>query len=127
MALQPLGTEGQQVSGKFPDRHYPKPYKRTQLSIPMGAGINYKVNRQINLGYEIGWRKTFTDYLDDVSGRYANPADLGQTVVNGKVVDSQTSFLADPSDRNFDNRSNPNYARFAGAYGVYRSQRGNEQ
>lgn len=72
VALQPLGTEGQQ-SGKA---GYNKPYKRVQMAIPFGLGATYRLNRNLNLAYEIGWRKTFTDYLDDVSGNYADPADL---------------------------------------------------
>lgn len=62
--LQPLGTEGQGIDG-FGDA-----YRLTQISIPFGAGIKYAINDHINIGLEIGFRKTFTDYLDDVSGAY---------------------------------------------------------
>lgn len=62
--LQPLGTEGQGIDG------FGTPYRLTQISIPFGAGIKYAVNDRINIGLEIGLRKTFTDYLDDVSGAY---------------------------------------------------------
>lgn len=64
--LQPLGTEGQGMEG-FPD-----PYKLTQISIPFGGGIKLAINDQINIGMELGFRKTFTDYLDDVSGKYVS-------------------------------------------------------
>lgn len=72
--LQPLGTEGQGLAA-YPER---KLYKLTQLSIPLGAGIRFKVNDRVSLGYEAGFRKTFTDYLDDVSTRYADPSLLLQ-------------------------------------------------
>jgi hypothetical protein len=73
VALQPLGTEGQNVSGKG----YDKPYKRGQIAIPFGAGVRYKLDRHFDLGFEIGWRKTFTDYIDDVGGDYVQDrADL---------------------------------------------------
>lgn len=62
--LQPLGTEGQGIDG------YGTNYRLTQVSIPFGAGIKYAINDHINIGLEIGLRKTFTDYLDDVSGAY---------------------------------------------------------
>jgi len=70
--LHDLGTEGQGLAA-YPDR---KPYKLTQLSIPFGGGVRFRISENAVLGYEIGLRKTGTDYLDDVSYRYANAADL---------------------------------------------------
>ncbi|MCG7858399.1 DUF6089 family protein [Flavihumibacter sp.] len=70
--LQPLSTEGQGLSA-YPDL---KPYKRVQLTLPFGAGLRFRVNEQVTLGYEIGLRKTFTDYLDDLSKRYVDQAVL---------------------------------------------------
>lgn len=70
--LQPLSTEGQGLSA-YPDR---KPYKRTQLAIPFGAGIRLRMSEKVTLAYEFGLRKTFTDYLDDVSTTYVDPVAL---------------------------------------------------
>jgi opacity protein-like surface antigen len=70
--LQPLSTEGQGLAA-YPDR---KPYKLTQFSIPLGIGVKYRVNRDIVLGYEFGLRKTFFDYLDDISKTYVDQATL---------------------------------------------------
>jgi len=70
--LQPLGTEGQGLTS-YPDR---KPYALTQLAIPFGGGIKYNVNDNIRLGLEVGMRRLFTDYLDDVSTTYADEAAL---------------------------------------------------
>ena len=67
--LQPLGTEGQGLSA-YPEK---KMYSKTQLCIPFGVGVRSKINDQFDVGFEIGFRKLFTDYLDDVSGTYANP------------------------------------------------------
>jgi hypothetical protein len=57
----------------YPDR---KPYSLTQPAIPFGGGIKYAINDNLRLGLELGFRKLFTDYLDDVSTTYVNPADL---------------------------------------------------
>lgn len=38
-----------------------------QISIPFGVGYKQKVNHHWNIGVEFGARKTFTDYLDNVS------------------------------------------------------------
>lgn len=66
--LQPLGTEGQGLS-QFPKQ---KPYKLTQLNVGFGVGARYAINENMNLGIEFSQRKTFTDYLDDVSSIYVD-------------------------------------------------------
>ena len=70
--LQPLGTEGQGLP-EYPDREM---YKLTQLSIPIAGGLLWHVNDHFMLGIEFRQNKTFTDYLDDVSNRYALEAPL---------------------------------------------------
>ncbi len=62
--LQPLGTEGQGIDGYSPK------YARWQISIPLGIGIKVCVNKHLHFHAEVGVRKTFTDYIDDVSGDY---------------------------------------------------------
>jgi hypothetical protein len=47
-----------------------KSYNLLQVSVPFGAGIKHSVTDNIIFGFEAGWRKTFTDYLDDVSTVY---------------------------------------------------------
>ncbi|MBI2730222.1 MAG: outer membrane beta-barrel protein [Sphingobacteriales bacterium] len=64
--LRPLTTEGQ---GLYPNK---KIYKTTQLNIPFGAGFKYSVNENFDMGIELGARKLFTDYLDDVSTSYSD-------------------------------------------------------
>ena len=67
--LQPLRTEGQGQGTVNVNQ-----YALTQFAIPVGLGIKYQINSRFVLGFELGLRKTFTDYLDDVSGVYANSA-----------------------------------------------------
>jgi len=67
--LKPLKLEGQGMS-EYPDR---KEYALTQLMIPMGAGFKYYVKENFYVGFEILHRKTFTDYIDDVSTKYIDP------------------------------------------------------
>ena len=49
-----------------------KNYKLTQFSIPFGIGATYSLNEDMRLGIELGYRKLFTDYLDDVSKVYVD-------------------------------------------------------
>lgn len=64
--LQPLSTEGQ----GFPQYPSKKKYNLTQLNIPFGGGLKYLVSDNVNVGLELLYRKTFTDYIDDVSTVY---------------------------------------------------------
>ena len=68
--LRPLGTEGQ-GSSLYPDR---KPYSSMAICFPVGVGIKYAFNERFNIGLEITHRFTTTDYLDDVSTTYVDPA-----------------------------------------------------
>ncbi len=64
VALQPLQTEN-------------KHYSRFQFVIPYGIGIKFAKGALYNIAIEAGWRKTFTDYMDDASGRgYPQQGDL---------------------------------------------------
>ncbi len=83
--LQPLGTEGQGIS---PAR---EKYKRTQVCIPIGVGGRYFFNRRWGMGVEFGIRKTFTDYIDDVSKTYYDKDAISQA--RGPVA----AELSDPS------------------------------
>ena len=86
--LRDYNTEGQ---GYVPTR---KKYSTIQLCIPLGIGFKYTIDRQWGLGLEFGIRKTFTDYIDDVSTTYI---DLSQYQTGEQYDVGQ--FLANPSDR----------------------------
>ncbi len=72
--LKPLRLEGQGMS-QYPDR---KEYGLTQLEIPMGAGFKYYIKENVYIGLEVLHRKTFTDYIDDVSTKYIDPIYFAQ-------------------------------------------------
>jgi hypothetical protein len=68
--LRPLGTEGQGADTTY----HRQPYSSMALAIPFGVGVKYSINERINLGFEICYRFTNTDYLDDVSTTYVDPS-----------------------------------------------------
>lgn len=70
--LRPLSTEGEGLAA-YPQR---KPYPLTQMAIPFGGGFKYAITEDLRVGVELGLRKLFTDYLDDVSTTYVDPNDL---------------------------------------------------
>ncbi len=84
-ALQPLSTEGQGLPGGA------KKYKLYSFSVPIGIGARFKLNAKWTVGIEYNFRKTFTDYIDDVSSVYYDRAKL--LAMKGPVAVA----LADPS------------------------------
>jgi hypothetical protein len=125
--LKPLSTEGQGLPG-YADK---KPYKLTQLAIPFGAGVKFAVTGNLHLGLEVGFRKLFTDYLDDVSTTYADPNDLllarGQLAVDmsyrGDEVGNPT-YPAKGAGRGGPNHNDTYY--FTGLHLTYRLAGGNK-
>jgi len=94
--LRPLGTEGQ-GSAAYPDR---KTYGSMAVAFPFGVGVKYSLNRRMNLGFEVLYRFTTTDYLDDVSKTYA-PDAQPQTLPDGSptlwyVMQDRSSATGEP-------------------------------
>lgn len=86
--LQPLGTEGQGTSA-YPER---QKYQLIEVSMPFGLGYRWRISPSAHLTVEYGWRKTWTDYLDDVSTTY-----VGADLLNGTTAGSMAATLADRS------------------------------
>ncbi len=75
--LRPLGTEGQYSTLSSTDVNYGlKPYSLLQVAVPFGFGARFRLNEVMDLSADIGFRYTFTDYLDDVSGNYVDLSKL---------------------------------------------------
>ena len=105
-SLRELSTEGQ---GIIPGT---KPYSTVSGVIPLGFGIRKLVGSSSTVGIELSLRKSFTDYIDDVSGRYYNKevirehkghvaAELSDRSIGGNQ--SASSFRGNP-------KQNDNYA-----------------
>lgn len=78
-------TEGQGLSGG------PEEYKRITATIPVGIGFRTGIGRLWRIGLEVTYVKTFSDYIDDVSGEYYDPALIGA------AYGSQAAYLSNPS------------------------------
>ncbi len=84
--LEPLHTEGQGLPGAA------APYKKYAICIPMGVAYRMIIGKLWNVGVELNYRKTFTDYIDDVSTSYYPNKQL-QSDTYGKT----SVIMADPS------------------------------
>lgn len=65
--LRPLGTEGQ-FKGEE--------YYSTQLGLIVGGGFKFDLSYRWSINIEIATRQLFTDYFDDVSGKYADKSEI---------------------------------------------------
>lgn len=91
--LRPLGTEGQGTSV-----NKEATYSNFQLCVPLGLGFKAQLGKNLTFNVEMAIRKTFTDYLDDVSGaNYVDEAIIES--VNGSVA-------AELSNRSLDGARN---------------------
>lgn len=68
--LRPLQTEG-------------VAYGSYSVAVPFGLGLKYALNDHWNIGTELGFRPTLTDYIDDVSKTYLSKSQL---MANGGQV-----------------------------------------
>ncbi|MFM2048583.1 MAG: hypothetical protein RI955_1131 [Bacteroidota bacterium] len=84
--LHSLNTEGQGIEGSSVPT-----YSLTQIAIPIGGGLKILCRDIFIVQLEVLYHKTFTDYLDDVSGYYFNPTILKQT--NGDA----SAYLSNPT------------------------------
>jgi hypothetical protein len=82
--LQPLGTEGQGIEG------FEEPYSLTQIAIPFGVGFKFNIVGNLAGSVEWGMRRTFTDYLDDVSTVYVD---------QGILIEENGPLSAELADR----------------------------
>jgi hypothetical protein len=71
--LHPLKTEGQGFVADRPE------YKLKQVNFPVGLGVKYELSDMVNLRGEFVYRFLGTDYLDDVSTTYFNPAEYANS------------------------------------------------
>jgi len=97
VALQPLQTEGVK-------------YSRFQFVIPYGFGLKFRQGVLYNIAIEAGWRKTFTDYLDDASGpRYPDPAILSSDLSRALSDRRRERDPNYPIKPGFGKRGDPNH------------------
>jgi hypothetical protein len=84
--LQLLSTEGQGIV-----QGAPNPYSLWTYAIPLGGGFKVNLSNRFNLHIHAAYMTTFTDYLDDVSGKYAD-----REVLESKKGQA-AAYLSDPT------------------------------
>lgn len=99
----------------------PKKYSLWQVGIPLGIGMRWDIGRRLALGVEYIYRITFTDYLDNVSGNYVDPA-LYSKEANPGLAEAMAdkSYLIDPSIKHTpgEARGNPSNKDAYSTFGI---------
>lgn len=101
--LQPLRTEGQDK------------YSLIQFVVPFGGGYKHKIGRNWTIAYELGWRKTFTDYLDDVSQQYPDLEEHSNSFgsissnLSDRSIEIAGEYLSNPGANRGDDNLNDYY------------------
>lgn len=92
--LRPLRTEGQVEE-----------YASLIAAIPLGFSVELGLGYGWILGFEGSWRATFTDYLDDLSGMYANPDGLSPLAqaISSQSNQAVIAAINDPSSGSVQN------------------------
>jgi hypothetical protein len=97
--LKPLRTEGQ---GILPGK---KEYSLVSPLVNLGLGFKYMLSDKWFVGLEAVHRFTFTDYLDDVSTVYVNPAIYAGSPLtatqqaNALILNNRAISFSDPAFR----------------------------
>lgn len=94
--LQELGTEGQGT-----DLTDKKPYSKVQFCMPVGIGFKFLLAKRVVMSFEYGFRFTFTDYIDDVSGQYVDKDALAAQ--NGPIAAYMSDRSLQPIGQNGSN------------------------
>lgn len=114
--LQPLGTEGQGLA----EHPHKQKYDRYSYAIPFGMGFKFNITRRFCFGLELGLRKTFTDYLDDVSTTYPDYLTFSSQNATGAALSYRApdylngTDVAFPSGESRGNPENNDYFVFGG-------------
>lgn len=123
--LRDLGTEGQ----GYADRE--KAYGNTAFAIPFGVGLKFSLNKRFGLAFEWGMRKTFNDYIDDISSTYylnlygfnpeegiyytpnpSNPSEIISLPITDEVYYSDPTFSHKKDEKRGDQYNKDWYAFF---------------
>jgi hypothetical protein len=96
--LRPLRLEGQGMA-EYPNRPM---YSLTQKEFLLGTGIKYYITETFFIGFEILHRKTFTDYVDDVSKDFIDPS-----LFDKYLTPEQSAMANQMFNRGFSNLTRP--------------------
>ena len=103
--LQPMQTEGENT-----------PYHRISMAIPFGFGFKFNIAKSVSLNLEWGLRRTYTDYLDDVSKTYVDPSTFN-SAISANLAD-RSPEVGEPNNKINSQRGNSRNDDWYSFFGV---------
>ena len=114
--LRDWHTEGQGENSETGKRPM---YSLINVGFPAGFGVRYGMSRAVTLSAEASFYYFLTDYLDDVSSRYATTSEIVRNFPDDPVKQELATYISDPTGRGTDGtlltpptsrRGNPKYS-----------------
>lgn len=81
-----------------------KSYSSFTAYIPVSLGVQYKISNHVDIEFELGYRFTFTDYLDDAKGTYTDPSNLQSQdakYFSNRSAEATDSYTGKSRDMNY--------------------------
>jgi hypothetical protein len=77
-------------------------YPLINIAFPSGFGIRYGLSKLVTLSAEFTYYYFLTDYLDDVSDRYATSTEIKRSFPDDVYTQQMATYISDPSGRGTD-------------------------
>jgi hypothetical protein len=104
-------TEG---LGTNKELHRAPQYDLCNMGIPVGFGVRYGLSRELTLSAEFQYVYILSDYVDDVSDRYATYDEISANFPNDPNAQELAKYISDPTGHGTN-----------GEIGIFTSPRGN--
>jgi hypothetical protein len=105
-------TEGQGYNGELGQK---RPYNLLHIGFPLGMGWRWGLSKSLTLSAEVSYIKFITDYLDDVSERYATYEEIAANFPDANKQEL-AKYISDPTGKGTN-----------GYEGIQTSKRGNNR
>jgi len=99
-----------QVNGTEP-KSLNKQYSPWNVGIPIGGGFRYGINKAVTFSIEFGYYKFLTDYIDDVSDKYATYSEIEKRYPNDFNQQELAKYISDPTGKGTDGTNGPATSR----------------
>ncbi|HLG33296.1 MAG TPA: hypothetical protein VI757_00325 [Bacteroidia bacterium] len=77
-------------------------YSLVNIAFPSGFGVRYGLSKLVSLSAEFAYYYFLTDYLDDVSDRYATSTEIKRSFPDDISKQQLATYISDPSGRGTD-------------------------
>jgi hypothetical protein len=101
-------TEGQGYTSELGQK---PPYNLLHIGFPMGFGWRWGLNKNVTLSAEFSYYKFLTDYLDDVSERYATLEEIRANFPNDPNKQQLAAYISDPTGKGTNGFEGPQTSR----------------